>query len=368
MKTIGWGIVQVPLLSHYRVCFCLKRNLVESVGGTGWKLFIQSALRLLLLSMWGMTKIDYSLPQTDEKIVGIYIELAILSLQIVDGLAAILSSWFENLYLLYPSLVVIPVCFLVDFLIKATCYGQLFLWPQVTAFGVFSLVEFWLRYLGLIYCWLALISFVYSSRGKKNPFEREAKDSAGNPTSRASSLKSPFSRSSTLSKRGRHSFLLRSRPSATNDVVIADDGRSTLLQDSYTSSEVSSEQLQTSTPQKSNLANPGSRDRNSSRGSKTTTAKSVSIDERSLRRPSETAVPATRIKRTGGFVPPLLREQTVEDDEHLKEKSEKSAPVLPSQPPVGNLYKSSKKGKKDSSVLDKKNDLNRYKTQQSFMV
>uniref|UniRef100_F6YBD5 Uncharacterized protein n=1 Tax=Ciona intestinalis TaxID=7719 RepID=F6YBD5_CIOIN len=94
MKTIDWGIVQIPLLRHYRVCFCLKRELKAAVGGTGWKLFLQSALRVLLLSMWGMTKIDYDLPQTEQKIIGIYVELAILSLQVVDGLAAILSPWF----------------------------------------------------------------------------------------------------------------------------------------------------------------------------------------------------------------------------------------------------------------------------------
>lgn len=38
----------------------------------------------------------------------------------------------NNLYLLYPALVIIPVCFVVDIVVKATCYAALFLTPEVT--------------------------------------------------------------------------------------------------------------------------------------------------------------------------------------------------------------------------------------------
>ncbi|XP_026690078.2 uncharacterized protein LOC100183718 [Ciona intestinalis] len=374
MKTIDWGIVQIPLLRHYRVCFCLKRELKAAVGGTGWKLFLQSALRVLLLSMWGMTKIDYDLPQTEQKIIGIYVELAVLSLQVVDGLAAILSSWFENLYLIYPSLVVIPVCFLVDFLVKATCYGQLFLYPYVTAFGVFSLIEFWIRYLGLMYCWVALVSFVYMSRGKKNPFESEEKSVADATASRASSLRSPFSRSSTLSVRGRRSFLLRAKTNKPNDVLVDDGGRSTLLRNSFTSSENSSEQRRAEVQGTNPIVRLNSQDRPSSLRSSGTRGKSVSIDQSSFHRPSDTeeVVAPPRYKRKGGFVPPLLREQQPQENEILKESlnddlSLQKPPSLPAQPPVGIIKNSIKKVKK-SSQENKEEDCKQYKTQESFIV
>ena len=40
MKTIGWGIIQIPIVEHYVVCFCIKKDLVYCVSGTGWKLFV----------------------------------------------------------------------------------------------------------------------------------------------------------------------------------------------------------------------------------------------------------------------------------------------------------------------------------------
>jgi len=40
MKTISWGIVQIPLVKYYRACFCCKLQLVKAVAATGWKLVV----------------------------------------------------------------------------------------------------------------------------------------------------------------------------------------------------------------------------------------------------------------------------------------------------------------------------------------
>jgi len=70
-----------------------------------------------------------------------------------------------------------------------------------------------------MYSWIAIVSFLYHGRNKKNPFEVE------NPTAlnenRTHNTKSPFSRTSTLSIRGRHSFFLKDR--ATHENVPGED-------------------------------------------------------------------------------------------------------------------------------------------------
>ena len=60
-----------------------------------------------------------------------------------------------------------------------------------------------------MYSWIAIVSFLHFGRNKKNPFESD--DAITPSEDRTQAAKSPFSRSSTLSKRGRRSFFLKAR-------------------------------------------------------------------------------------------------------------------------------------------------------------
>ena len=51
---------------------------------------------------------------------------------------------------LYGCIVALPILFLFDFSVKATCYEVLFMSPTASAFGVVSLIEFWIRYAALV--------------------------------------------------------------------------------------------------------------------------------------------------------------------------------------------------------------------------
>nr|CAB3262818.1 uncharacterized protein LOC100183718 [Phallusia mammillata] len=385
MKTIGWGIVQIPIISHYRVCFCLKRDLVNCVTGTGWKMFLQSALRISLLTLWGMNNIDYSLPQTDYLIIGVYVELAVLGLQVLDGMVTLGSGWCENMYMLYPCLVIIPISFLIDVGVKATCYGGLFLWPVVTTFGIFSLIEVWFRYLSLLYCWIAVISFIYYSRGIDQPFAKpESEDKPVRQASRASSARNPFSRSSTLSRRGRRSFLLRGKPEEDKDqgadqALIHTSSHSSSSTPSRHGNEHSN-QLSINDDATETLINPalGSSPSNPS----TPTAPS-SIGEPPI-------VPV-RNKRKGGFIPGFLRNQqptemqrSISNEVQESKKTKSKKPTLPSLPPVGstqhwgktvslNLFSASKTFCNltftlQSGSLPSPNPQEIYKPEESFFV
>ncbi|XP_076802794.1 uncharacterized protein LOC143446844 isoform X1 [Clavelina lepadiformis] len=360
MKTIEWGLVQIPLVECYRVCFCWKRPLPYAVSGSGWKLFVQSTVRLLLLVLWGMPKIDFELPQTHQFIIGLYVEIGMLGVQVCVGMATIVGSWFENMKFLYPFLVVVPLSFLVDFFVKATCYGPLFLFPEVTGFGVFSLVEVWWRNLTQMYCWIAIVSFIYTSKGKENPFQVK-KDPDGE-LGRAPSMRTPFSRSSTLSRRGRRSFLLKSKPEEEN---VTDDA--SLLRRSESSSEsaakdlpkhVSSslrhkEKFRQSDDDRSTLlarkdetdsTAPPSVGPSERTGTFSPEALRSLSDDFSFQRQSELGVAPSqpRYKRVGGFVPDVLRTASNAEDLAISEqfspvkvKDKRRPPTLPRQPPAG---------------------------------
>jgi len=171
MKTVGYGFIQIPVISYYRNTICLKRRLHHCVSGTAWKLILQNALRITLLCLWGMQNINYNYPKAVDRIFAIYIEMASLALGIIMGIITMFGYWFKNIQLLYPSLFSIPFCFVVDFILKATCYAYLFLYPYITLFGVFSLIELWWRHLTLMYHWVALISFIHTSKDFDDPFE-----------------------------------------------------------------------------------------------------------------------------------------------------------------------------------------------------
>ena len=51
---------------------------------------------------------------------------------------------------LYGCIVALPILFLFDFSVKATCYEVLFMSPTASAFGIVSLIEFWIRYAALV--------------------------------------------------------------------------------------------------------------------------------------------------------------------------------------------------------------------------
>ena len=64
-----------------------------------------------------------------------------------------------------------------------------------------------------MYCWVAMLSFIHFGKDKKNPFKSEP-DEMSKMESKQRSFRNPFSRSSTLSLRGRRSFLLKANKSA----------------------------------------------------------------------------------------------------------------------------------------------------------
>lgn len=71
----------------------------------------------------------------------------------------ILVTWRFPTKCLYPCIVGIPIIFIFDFSIKATCYEVVFLTP-VSGFGILSLIEFWIRYGALIQTWLLLTTVI----------------------------------------------------------------------------------------------------------------------------------------------------------------------------------------------------------------
>lgn len=176
MKTIGYGCIQVPLLSSYRDTFLRKRDLSGCVAGTAGKMIFQNALRMTLLCVWGLQNVNYSYPRSEEKMFAIYVEMATLGVGILVGVITVFAYFFRKIPLLYPALVSIPTCFAIDFCIKATCYAYLFLYPYITMFGIFSLIEIWWRHLTLLYHWLALISFIYTSKDFVDPFKGKRAD------------------------------------------------------------------------------------------------------------------------------------------------------------------------------------------------
>ena len=72
-----------------------------------------------------------------------------------------------------------------------------------------------------MYSWIAIISFLYYGRNKANPFEFEHPAKSEDETR---ATKSPFSRSSTLSVRGRRSFLLKARTTKEENAPGEDTG------------------------------------------------------------------------------------------------------------------------------------------------
>jgi len=59
-----------------------------------------------------------------------------------------------------------------------------------------------------LYNWIEVISFIYYSKDVEHPFKKKEVERKSNLTS---SLRHPFSRSSTLSRRGQRSFLLKEK-------------------------------------------------------------------------------------------------------------------------------------------------------------
>lgn len=81
-------------------------------------------------------------------------------------------------------------------------------------FGVFSLIEVWLRGFVSMYGWIIIISYIYYKRKDWDPTKVDVELNLRSPgrvstLARRNSSKSPFSRNSSLSRRGRQSFLLR---------------------------------------------------------------------------------------------------------------------------------------------------------------
>lgn len=124
-----------------------------------------------------------------------------------------------------------------------------------------------------MYSWVAVLSFVHFSKDKLNPFEKEKIVKKFNP--------SPFSRTSTISGRGRRSFLLKSKEPKHQSVDSQD-----------TSSNI----------ERSNLLSP------SSRVSLPKSHPGMSKYSRSMPEDGN----HKRVKRIGGFIPSLLKRERTE--------------------------------------------------------
>jgi len=172
MKTISYGCIHLPLLTRYRDSLFIWKtfDLSKCVIATAVKLIFQNALRTVLLCVWGFQNINYNYPLSSQKMIAVYIEIATLGVGVFIGGITLMAYFYKKIPLLYPALVSIPLCFLIDFGLKATCYAYLFLYPYITLFGIFSLIELWWRHITLLYHWVLLISFIYTSKDFVDPF------------------------------------------------------------------------------------------------------------------------------------------------------------------------------------------------------
>jgi len=110
-----------------------------------------------MLSSWGMMSINFQ--KKNMRLVGIWIEFALLVILIVLSIMMMLVALRLPRRYLASSIILIPFLILIDFAIKATCYESVFFNPT-SAFGVISLVEFWIRYVLLFQTWTLLLTAI----------------------------------------------------------------------------------------------------------------------------------------------------------------------------------------------------------------
>ncbi|CAG5095137.1 Oidioi.mRNA.OKI2018_I69.XSR.g14049.t1.cds [Oikopleura dioica] len=93
------------------------------------------------------------------RLAGIWIEFTLLVILIVLSIVMMLVALKLPRRYLAPSIILIPFLILIDFAVKATCYESVFFNPT-SAFGVISLVEFWIRYVLLFQTWTLLLTAI----------------------------------------------------------------------------------------------------------------------------------------------------------------------------------------------------------------
>ena len=168
-----------------------------------------------------------------------------------------------------------------------------------------------------MYCWVAVISFIYTTKDMEEPFKTktaiETEYEAGGITSHPP-VTSPFSRTSTLSRRGRMSFLLkRAKASLTSK----DTNRDPTTRNQPPESDV---QIPTPNEQLNSFIPPldGADNRHS--------FYSQTTDSDSFHRSSDAQEPVMppRRKRRGGFMPDILTHGDADDVEFEREDDQLS--------------------------------------------